>query len=92
MAKFSDADLKAITTGSSLHVIGHLVESQGKGQTCEVQADSFRVFGTADPEEYPLQKKGPHSGVPARKGSPAPPNQHVRRSSARSFGAGLCRS
>ena len=58
MAKFSDADLKAITTGSSLHVIGHLVESQGKGQTCEVQADSFRVFGTADPEEYPLQKKG----------------------------------
>ena len=58
MAKFSDADLKAITTGSSLHVIGLLVESQGKGQTCEVQADSFRVFGTADPEEYPLQKKG----------------------------------
>ncbi|MDE7335222.1 MAG: asparagine--tRNA ligase, partial [Muribaculaceae bacterium] len=58
MEKFSDADLKAITTGSSLHVLGRLVESQGKGQTCEVQADSFRVFGTADPEEYPLQKKG----------------------------------
>ncbi len=58
MAKFSDADLKAITTGSSLHVIGRLVESQGKGQTCEIQADSFHVFGTADPDEYPLQKKG----------------------------------
>lgn len=58
MEKFSDADLKLITTGSSLHVKGLLVESQGKGQTCEVQAQSFEVFGTADPEEYPLQKKG----------------------------------
>ncbi len=58
LAKFSEDDLKTITTGSSLHVVGTLVESQGKGQTCEVQADSFKVFGTADPEEYPLQKKG----------------------------------
>ncbi len=58
MAKFSEADLKAITTGSSLHVLGRLVESQGKGQSCEIQADSFHVFGTADPDEYPLQKKG----------------------------------
>ncbi|MBE6305452.1 MAG: asparagine--tRNA ligase [Bacteroidales bacterium] len=58
MEKFSDADLKLITTGSSLHVKGQLVESQGKGQSCEIQAQSFEVFGTADPEEYPLQKKG----------------------------------
>jgi len=58
LEKFSESDLKLITTGSSLHVIGKLVESQGKGQTCEVQAGSFKVFGTADPEEYPLQKKG----------------------------------
>ena len=56
--KFSDEDLKAITTGSSLHVEGTLVESQGKGQTCEIQAETFGVYGTADVNTYPLQKKG----------------------------------
>ena len=37
---------------------GELVESQGKGQTCEIQAREFEVYGTADPTAYPLQKKG----------------------------------
>lgn len=58
MNKFTDEQLKAVTTGSSIHVIGKLVASQGKGQTCEVQADTLEVYGTADPETYPLQKKG----------------------------------
>lgn len=58
MAKFSDEELKPVTTGSSICVKGTLVESQGKGQTCEVQADSLYVYGTADVETYPLQKKG----------------------------------
>ena len=58
MAKFSDDDLRGVTTGSSVHVTGRLVESMGKGQTCEVQADTLTLFGTADPETYPLQKKG----------------------------------
>ena len=58
MARFSDDELKPITTGSSLRVQGKLVESMGKGQSVEVQADSIEVFGTADPEVYPLQKKG----------------------------------
>lgn len=58
MTKFSDADLKLITTGSSIHVIGKLVESQGKGQSAEVQAEKLEVYGTADVETYPLQKKG----------------------------------
>ncbi|MDE6366631.1 MAG: asparagine--tRNA ligase, partial [Muribaculaceae bacterium] len=58
LEKFSEADLKLITTGSSIHVIGSLVESQGKGQSVEVQAEKLHVFGAADPEEYPLQKKG----------------------------------
>lgn len=58
LEKFSDDALRNITTGSSLHVTGRLVESMGKGQSVEVQADSFEVFGTADPEKYPLQKKG----------------------------------
>ncbi len=58
MAKFSDEELKLITTGSSIHVTGTLVESMGKGQSCEVQAEKLEVFGTADVETYPLQKKG----------------------------------
>ncbi|MCM1505379.1 MAG: OB-fold nucleic acid binding domain-containing protein, partial [Muribaculum sp.] len=58
MAKFSDEDLKPVTTGSSICVKGKLVESQGKGQTCEIQADTLLVYGTADVETYPLQKKG----------------------------------
>ncbi len=57
-AKFTDEQLKPITTGSSLHVEGTLVASQGKGQSVEVQADTIEVYGTADPEQYPLQKKG----------------------------------
>jgi asparaginyl-tRNA synthetase len=58
MQRFSDDRLKAVTTGSSLHVTGRLVESMGKGQSAEIQADTLTVFGTADPEIYPLQKKG----------------------------------
>ncbi len=57
-AKFDEDLMKSITTGSCLHVVGTLVESQGKGQTVEVQADSIEVYGSADPEKYPLQKKG----------------------------------
>ncbi len=58
LEKFSDEDLKAVTTGSSIHVEGLLVESMGKGQSVEVQADTLEIYGTADPETYPLQKKG----------------------------------
>ncbi|MCR5551178.1 MAG: asparagine--tRNA ligase [Bacteroidales bacterium] len=57
-AKFGDDLMKLITTGSCLHVEGTLVESAGKGQTVEVQAEMIEVYGTADPEVYPLQKKG----------------------------------
>ena len=58
MQQFTDEQLRAVTTGSSIHVTGRLVASQGKGQTVEVQASSLEVFGTADPASYPLQKKG----------------------------------
>ena len=58
MARFTDDDLRGITTGSSVAVTGQLVESMGKGQTCEIQAATITLFGTADPETYPLQKKG----------------------------------
>ncbi|MBO6050392.1 MAG: asparagine--tRNA ligase [Bacteroidales bacterium] len=56
--QFDEALMKQITTGSCLCVTGTLVESQGKGQTVEIQADTIEVYGTADPEMYPLQKKG----------------------------------
>ena len=58
LSKFDEEALKTVTTGSSIHVQGLLVESQGKGQSIEVQAGEFEVYGTADPNEYPLQKKG----------------------------------
>lgn len=56
--KFDEEFLKQITTGACIHVVGKLIESQGKGQSVEVQADTIEVYGTADPTSYPLQKKG----------------------------------
>lgn len=58
MSRFSDEEIRDITTGASLRVEGLLVESMGKGQTCEVQAQNIEIYGTADPNTYPLQKKG----------------------------------
>ena len=49
--------LKQINTGASVEVSGTLVPSQGKGQRIELQANSITVYGDADPESYPLQKK-----------------------------------
>ena len=58
MSAFSDDQLKPVTTGSALCIEGTLVESMGKGQSVEVQAKTLEVYGSADPESYPLQKKG----------------------------------
>ncbi len=49
--------LKRITTGSAIKAIGKLVESQGRGQTVELQASTVEIFGDSDPEKYPLQPK-----------------------------------
>lgn len=56
--KFGEEYLKPITTGACVSVTGILVESLGKGQTVEIQAETIEIYGTADPETYPLQKKG----------------------------------
>lgn len=56
--KFPEESLKQVTTGACIHVVGKLVESQGKGQSVEVQADTIELYGAADPTVYPLQKKG----------------------------------
>ena len=56
--KFGEEYLKPITTGACISVNGVLTASQGKGQSVEIQAAEIEIYGTADPESYPLQKKG----------------------------------
>ncbi|MFT5078615.1 MAG: asparaginyl-tRNA synthetase [Planctomycetota bacterium] len=51
---FEEETLKNITTGASIEVTGALVESQGAGQTVEIQVTKVAVLGTADPEEVKL--------------------------------------
>ncbi|MBQ5726776.1 MAG: asparagine--tRNA ligase, partial [Alistipes sp.] len=58
LAKADEEILKQITTGACIRVDGKLVESLGAGQGVEVQAEKIEIYGTADPETYPLQKKG----------------------------------
>ena len=52
-----EAILRQITTGAALKIAGTLEESQGKGQSVEIQASDIFVHGTADPETYPIQPK-----------------------------------
>lgn len=58
LAKFDEELLRKVTTGACLRVDGRLVASCGAGQGVEVQAEKIGIYGTADPETYPLQKKG----------------------------------
>ena len=58
LQKIAEEQLKPITTGACIRVDGRLVASPGSGQGVEVQADRIEIYGTADPESYPLQKKG----------------------------------
>jgi asparaginyl-tRNA synthetase len=53
----SEETLKLVTTGSCIAVTGKLIPSQGQGQSVEVEVVSIEVYGTADPEKYPLQPK-----------------------------------
>lgn len=58
VASFSEELLKQVTTGACLCVKGDLVPSVGSGQAVEVQAREIEIYGTADADSYPLQKKG----------------------------------
>lgn len=58
IATFGEEFLKPITTGACISVNGKLVESQGQGQSVEIQATGVEIYGPADPAVYPLQKKG----------------------------------
>lgn len=55
--KFDAEMFKLITTGACLSVEGTLVESQGAGQSVEIQATKIEVLGTCG-ADYPMQKKG----------------------------------
>ena len=50
--------IKSVTTGASVAVVGTVKESPGKGQRIELQATTLELLGTADPQTFPLQKKG----------------------------------
>ena len=58
LAQIPEETLKNISTGACIRVDGRLVASPASGQRVEVQAAAIEVYGTADPETYPLQKKG----------------------------------
>ncbi len=49
--------LKRINTGAAVDIKGTLVESQGKGQTVEIQVRELVILGDSDPDEYPIQPK-----------------------------------
>ncbi|MBD2006644.1 MULTISPECIES: asparagine--tRNA ligase [Cyanophyceae] len=49
--------IKQLNTGASVEIAGVLVPSLGKGQRIELKAQTVKVYGEADPESYPLQKK-----------------------------------
>ena len=55
---FDESLIDRLTTGACIAVTGTLVESMGKGQSVELQAKELKIYGPADPEVYPLQKKG----------------------------------
>lgn len=58
MNVFSEESLKPVTTGSCIAVSGELTASQGSAQSVEIQAKNLEIYGTSDPDTYPLQKKG----------------------------------
>ena len=49
--------LKSVTTGSCVSITGTLVESQGAGQSVEIQCQDLEVYGLCG-NDYPMQKKG----------------------------------
>src|SRR5690606_1139140 len=53
-----DSEVRRLTSGCAVVVRGVIAESQGKGQSVEVQASEVEVVGwVEDPETYPIQPK-----------------------------------
>lgn len=55
---FDEELLKRISTGACIRAKGNIVASAGSGQATEMQVTELSIYGEADPESYPLQKKG----------------------------------
>ncbi len=55
---FPEDLLRQVTTGACISVTGTLAPSMGSGQNVEIAAKSIELYGPADPNKYPLQKKG----------------------------------
>ncbi len=55
--KTSEKLLKRISTGAAVKITGTLAESQGKGQTVEIQVSEIEILGDSNPDEYPIQPK-----------------------------------
>jgi asparaginyl-tRNA synthetase len=53
----AEKTLKRITTGAAISVKGMVIESQGKGQTVEIQVSALEILGDSNPDEYPIQPK-----------------------------------
>ena len=53
-----EQEIQRLSTGSSVDIVGALVESQGKGQSVEIQATQIVAVGLiAEPETYPMSPK-----------------------------------
>ncbi len=53
-----ETDVMKLTSACSLRIRGELVESQGKGQSVEIQVQELEVIGWVDdPETYPMSPK-----------------------------------
>ena len=56
-SKFDANILKQITTGSCISATGELVQSQGAGQSVEIQCSNIEIYGLCG-ADFPMQKKG----------------------------------
>jgi len=53
-----ESEIKKLHTGCSVTIEGDVLKSPAKGQATEVKASSVVIHGWADPDTYPIQKKG----------------------------------
>ena len=52
-----ESEIKTLTAGCSIRAAGEIKKSAGQGQNTELHADQITIYGWADPDNYPLQKK-----------------------------------
>ena len=54
---FDEEIIKKISFHSCIKVSGKLIESQGAGQSIEIQAEDIEILGESNPADYPIQPK-----------------------------------